>query len=76
MAIQLKIQVLEIRCDSMLVVNQVNGDYATKNEWMEQYVKVVLDLKAKLLRHDFRQVSRTDNNHADFVVNLGSAIEF
>ena len=35
MAILLRVQMLEVRCDSMLVVNQVNGDYATKNERME-----------------------------------------
>ena len=35
MAILLKVQTLEVRCDLMLVVNQVNGDYAAKNERME-----------------------------------------
>lgn len=60
----------------MLVVNQVNGDYTAKNEWMERYLKVVLDLKMKLSHYIFKQVSRTDNNHMDSMANLGSAMEF
>ena len=76
MAILLKVQTLEVRCDSMLVVNQVNGDYAAKNERMEQYMKVVLGLKEKIPRCCFQQVSRADNNHADSLANLGSSMEF
>ena len=60
----------------MLVVNQVNGDYAAKNEQMGQYVNVVLDLKSKLPCCDIKQVPRGDNNHVDSLANLGSAVEF
>ena len=39
-------------------------------------MKVVLDLKEKIPRCCFQQVSRADNNHADSLANLGSAMEF
>ena len=39
-------------------------------------MKAVLDLKEKIPRCCFQQVSRADNNHADSLANLGSAMEF
>ena len=45
MASILRIIGLEVRSDSVLVSCQVNGEYATKDEWMEAYLQLVLSLK-------------------------------
>ena len=42
---------------------------------MAAYVQLVLGLKSKFLRCDFKQISRSENNHADSLANLGSTIK-
>ena len=66
---------LEVRCDSLLVVSQVKGEYTAKDERMMTYLHLVLSMKSKFLRCDFKQISRLENNHADSLTNLGSAVE-
>jgi len=69
MAATLEITGLEVCCDSTLVVCQDNGEYAAKGERMEAYLQLVLSLKAKFSRCDFKRVSRSENNHADSLAN-------
>ena len=66
---------LVVRCNSALVVCQVNREYV-KDERMEAYLKLVLSLKAKFFRYDFKRVPRSENNHADSLANLASTIEY
>ena len=54
---------LEVRCDSLLIVSQVNGEYAAKDGRMAAYLKVVTAWKAKLSHCDFKQVPRSENSH-------------
>ena len=76
MVVILKIIGLKVRCDSVLVVCQVNRDYAAKDEQMEAYLLLVLSLKAKFFRCDFKRVPRSENNYADSLANLTSVTKF
>jgi len=76
MAITLGITGLEIRCNSVLVICHVNGEYAAKDERMEAYMHLILSLKFKVPWCDFRRVLRSENNRADSLANLASATEF
>ena len=48
MAITLRVTWLEIRCDSSLVVNEVSGEYVTRDSRMAEYLQLVLKLKSKI----------------------------
>ena len=67
---------LEVCYDSLLVVSQIKGEYAAKDERIAAYLQLVLSLKSKFLRCDFKQVPRSENNHANSLANLASAVEF
>jgi len=41
-----------------------------------EYLQLVLRLKSKIPRCDFKWVSRSENNHADSLLNLRAATEF
>jgi len=57
------------------MASQVKGEYTAKDERMETYLQIILSLKSKFLRCDFKQISRSKNNHANSLANLGSAVE-
>jgi len=76
MVATLEVTELEVRCDSLLVVSQVNIEYAAKDERMAAYLQIVLGLKSKFPHYDFKQVSRSKNNHVDSLANLTSAMEY
>jgi len=57
-------------------VSQVNGESAAKDDQMAVYLQIVLSLKSKFPRRDFKQVSRPEDNHADYLANLASTVEF
>ena len=76
MAEILGVRNLEVRCDSLLVVSQVNGDFACKDSRMEAYTHLVSRLKKKFDHCSFKQVPWSENNHADSLANLASAVEW
>jgi len=41
MAATIGIAELEVRCDSLLIVSKVNGEYTTKNDRMTVYLKII-----------------------------------
>jgi len=43
---------------------------------MAEYLQLVLKLKFKIPRCDFKWVPRSENNHADSLANLGEATKF
>ena len=47
-AITLGVTGLKVHCESSLVVNQINGEYVTRDSWMEDYLQLVLKLKFKI----------------------------
>ena len=67
MAITLGVTGLEVRYDYSLVVNQVNGEYIARNARMAEYLRLVLGLKSKIPRCDFKWVSKSKNNHANLL---------
>ena len=67
---------LEVQCDSLLIVSQVDGDYTTKDDRMVAYLNVVIAWKTKFSRCDFKQVPRSKNNHADSLAALTSVVNF
>ena len=71
MATTLGVTGLKVRCDFSLVVNQVSGEYIAKDARMVEYLQLILRLKSKIPRCDFKWVFRFKNNHADSLANLG-----
>ncbi|XP_059290353.1 uncharacterized protein LOC132043906 [Lycium ferocissimum] len=68
-------KVIEAKCDSLLVVNQVNGIFEVKDERMQKYLE-----KTQVILHRFKEwimqhVPREQNNEADALANLGSSVE-
>lgn len=61
----LEVKHIEVRCDSMLVVSQINKKISCKDDRIAAYVQLVLTLKKKFNSCSFTQVFRSDNNHAD-----------
>ena len=76
MATTVGVAKLEVRCDSLLIVSQINGKYTVKDDWMTAYLKIVLTWKGKFSYCDFKQISRSENSHADSLATLASAIDF
>jgi len=57
------------------VVSQVNWDFACKDNRMEAYNQLVSRLKKRFDNCSFKQVPWSENNHADSLANLASAIK-
>ena len=55
-AITLRVTGLKVQCDSSLIVNQVIREYIERDSWMAKYLQLVLKLKSKVPRCDFRWV--------------------
>ncbi|XP_070046774.1 uncharacterized protein [Nicotiana tomentosiformis] len=68
-------EVIEAMCNSLLVVNQVNGTFKVKEEHMRRYLD-----KLQVALHRFREwtlqhVHRDQNSEADALANLGSSVD-
>lgn len=61
---------IEIRSDSELIVNQLNGVYQIKNEGLGELFVEVWNLKQEFKAVSFKHVRREDNKKADKLVNL------
>ncbi|XP_016505892.2 uncharacterized protein LOC107823715 [Nicotiana tabacum] len=68
-------EVIEIKCFSQLVVNQVYGIFDTKEERMQQYLNKVQALLTRFKEWSIVHVPRDENVEADALANLGSSIE-
>ncbi|XP_070046877.1 uncharacterized protein [Nicotiana tomentosiformis] len=66
-------EVIEIKCDSQLVVNQVYGIFKAKEERMQQYVVKVQALLARFREWSITHIPREENAEADALANLGSS---
>ncbi|KAJ9556882.1 hypothetical protein OSB04_011496 [Centaurea solstitialis] len=64
---------LDVRSDSLLVVNQVNGDFQAKDSKMMSYLKVVKERIAQFDHFSIEQIPRDQNTQVDALANLGSA---
>ncbi|XP_070017228.1 uncharacterized protein [Nicotiana sylvestris] len=68
-------EVIETKCDSLLVVNQVNGSFEVRDDRMQRYLD-----KLQMILHRFKEwmldrVPQERNSEADALANLGSSIE-
>ncbi|XP_070054741.1 uncharacterized protein [Nicotiana tomentosiformis] len=68
-------EVIEIRYDSQLVVNQVYMIFYTKEECIQQYVNKVRVLLVRFREWSTIHISREENVEADVLANLGSSKE-
>jgi ribonuclease HI len=69
-AISLGIKCLSVLGDSLLVINQVNGLYKVKSNFLLNLHKEVLTLKSKFDFIEFNHVYRDNNKRADALSNL------
>ncbi|XP_024028934.1 uncharacterized protein LOC112093845 [Morus notabilis] len=73
LAEHLKAGNLDIFSDSQLIVNQVKGQYQTRDEKMAAYLKKVREALGKLTAYDIQQVLRAENSNADALVKLATS---
>jgi len=66
--IRLRAQRVVIKTDSQLLQRQVNGDYRTKDEWLQRLGLIVRNLMACFDRVDIVHVPREENREADSLV--------
>lgn len=69
-ALTLGIKTLSVLGDSLLVINQVNGIYKVKSDFILPLHKEVLALKSKFDFIEFNHVYRDNNKRADELSNL------
>ena len=72
--ITLQANPLHVYCDSQLVVNQISGDYAAKDEKMKTYLVEAKKLLGKFKHVQIEHLSRDLNGHADALASLASAV--
>ncbi|XP_024029260.1 uncharacterized protein LOC112093922 [Morus notabilis] len=73
LAEHLKAENLDIFSDSQLIVNQVKGQYQTRDEKMAAYLKNVKEALEKFTTYDIQQVPRADNSNADALTRLATS---
>ncbi|XP_024018662.1 uncharacterized protein LOC112090784 [Morus notabilis] len=73
LAEHLKAGNLDIFSDSQLIVNQVKGQYQTRDEKMAAYLKKVKEALGSLAAYDIQQVPRAENSNADALAKLATS---
>ncbi|XP_070008455.1 uncharacterized protein [Nicotiana sylvestris] len=68
-------EVIEVKCDSLLVVNQVNCSFEVREDRMQRYL-----YKLQVMLHHFKEwtlvhIPRDQNSEADALTNLGSSVD-
>ena len=71
----MNIRRLEVRCDSLLIISQINGSYAAKDSKMQAYLEIAKRLVNKFDSCTLQQIPRDQNTQADALANLGSNIK-
>ncbi|XP_070017553.1 uncharacterized protein [Nicotiana sylvestris] len=66
-------EIIKIKFDSQLVVNQVYVIFNIKEEHLQQYVNRVQELLAQFREWSIIHISRVDNVEADALANWGSS---
>ena len=60
---------IEVRSDSELLVNQMNGEYKVKNKELQPLFIEIWNLKTEFKQVSFRHIPREKNKVADTLVN-------
>ena len=71
---RLSIDPLTIHCDSRLIVNQLTGEYMSKDERMIAYLDLAKNLLKGFREFNIERVSREHNGHADSLAGLASSV--
>ncbi|XP_070009425.1 uncharacterized protein [Nicotiana sylvestris] len=71
----LEAEVIKAKCDSLMVVNQVNGNFEVREDKMQGYLD-----KIQVTLHHFKEwtlvhIPREQNSEDDALANLGSSVE-
>ena len=66
---------IQVYSDSQLIINQVQGEYQSKDDRMIQYLAVAQRLISKFKSCKLTQIPREQNSQADALANLGSALQ-
>lgn len=69
---ELEAQDVEIRSDSRLLVEQVNGNFRVKAEHLKPLVSDAVRRAKRFRRFSIRHVRRESNKNADRLANLGA----
>ncbi|XP_031252714.1 uncharacterized protein LOC116110637 [Pistacia vera] len=75
LAKEIRARRLEVKSDSQLIVNQLQGTYQARDSKMTTYLNLVKELQAQFKEFFIAQVPRAENSHADALANLGSALQ-
>ncbi|XP_074323214.1 uncharacterized protein LOC141660154 [Apium graveolens] len=70
--LDLNIVHLEVKCDSLLIVNHVKGTYEAKDNKMMKYLEIVKRLQSKFDSFTKQQVPREENIQADALEGNGA----
>ena len=72
----LGVKSLIIQADSQLMIGQVKEDYETKEERMQNYLKIVQRHSQHFDSLDFIQIQRAKNAEADFLAKLALSDDY
>ncbi|GFZ03496.1 hypothetical protein Acr_16g0001200 [Actinidia rufa] len=73
---KLGVESLDAFSDSQLIINQVQGEYLTKDHRMMAYLNKVKNVSMKIKDFKIFQIPREENRKADALANLASAFDF
>ncbi|XP_075075859.1 uncharacterized protein LOC142162823 [Nicotiana tabacum] len=68
-------EVIEAKCDSLLVVSQVNGSYEAREDRMQRYLDKIQVTLRRFKEWTLIHVPREQNSEVDALANLGSSAE-
>ncbi|XP_070049240.1 uncharacterized protein [Nicotiana tomentosiformis] len=68
-------EVIEAKCDSLHVVNQVNGTFEVREERKQRYLDKLQVTLHRFKEWSLQHVPRDQNSEADALANLGSSVE-
>ncbi|XP_059312477.1 uncharacterized protein LOC132063778 [Lycium ferocissimum] len=75
LALDMDVKELQVIGDSDLLIYQVRGEWATKNEKIIPYVGLVQRLADRFQEVKFKQILRTQNEFADALATIASMIQ-
>lgn len=72
LARELGVEDIEVFSDSMLIINQVTGEFQVIDERMAKYLGKVKTLLNQFKSHLVTRILRSENNEADALAQLAS----
>nr|XP_009780717.1 PREDICTED: uncharacterized protein LOC104229724 [Nicotiana sylvestris] len=68
-------EVIEAKCDSILVVNQVNKSFEVRKDRMQRYLDKIQVTLHRFKKRTLDHVPQEQNSEVDALANLGSSVE-